>query len=136
MIKGNEEQKKLLFFFLSSFARIIKTLIILIVSVFSLRFSLIVTIRTSNRSLFRNEAIDRQTNCSSRCFLFLDSHINGYLLLNSAVIQSKGLSSLIGLRFSIRSLNIQLQLQSLSKHPIEIRYRTRRSFNHTDSSRM
>lgn len=68
-------------------------------------------------------------------FSFVDSNTNGYLLLDSTVIQSKGLSTLIGLRFSIRSLNIRLHLQSVSKSPIELRYQARSSSNQTELSR-
>jgi hypothetical protein len=57
--------------------------------------------------------------------VFLDNQTNGYFLLNSSLITTKGLTSLIGLRFSIQSLNIKLELQSLTKTPIQLRYKTR-----------
>jgi hypothetical protein len=49
--------------------------------------------------------------------LFSDINSHEYFLLNSSF---KELSSLIGLRFSIKSLHIRLELQS-----IQLRYKTR-----------
>jgi hypothetical protein len=66
--------------------------------------------------------------------ILLDSSNNGYFVLNSSLILTKGLSSLIGLRFSIKSLKIKIELQSLTKTPIQLRYRTRiSSIQDTDS---
>lgn len=50
--------------------------------------------------------------------VFLDNSNNGYFLLNS---------TLIGQRFSIKSLKIKIELQSFTKKSIQIRYKTRLS---------
>ena len=59
-------------------------------------------------------------------FLFSDVNNNGYFLLNSSF---KQLSSLVGLRFSIQSPHIRIELQSITQTPIQIRYKTRLSSN-------
>ncbi|CAF1526563.1 unnamed protein product [Rotaria sp. Silwood1] len=48
-----------------------------------------------------------------------------YFLLNSSLRISKGLLSLIGLRFSIKSLKIKIELESLTNNPIKLRYKIR-----------
>ncbi|CAF3147590.1 unnamed protein product, partial [Rotaria sp. Silwood2] len=55
----------------------------------------------------------------------LNVNHSDYFLLNSSLIITKGLSSLIGLRFSIRSLKIKIELESLTKNPIKLRYKIR-----------
>ncbi|CAF1032759.1 unnamed protein product [Rotaria sordida] len=57
----------------------------------------------------------------------LNVNHSGYFLLNSSLIITKGITSLIGLRFSIRSLKIKIELQSLTKNSIKLRYNIRTS---------
>ncbi|CAF1467779.1 unnamed protein product [Adineta steineri] len=65
----------------------------------------------------------------------LSVHNNGYFLLNSSSIITNKVSSLIGLRFSIKSLNIKIELQSLTKNPIQLRYKTQISSIQNKNSR-
>ncbi|CAF1189573.1 unnamed protein product [Adineta ricciae] len=53
----------------------------------------------------------------------LNTENNDYFLLNLSSIKFKQISSLIGLRFSIKSLHIQIELHSLTKTPIQLRYK-------------
>jgi hypothetical protein len=66
------------------------------------------------------------TNIQYKFFiLFSDVNNTGYFLL-------KELSSLIGLRFSIQSLNIRIELHSTTNNPIQLRYKTRSSSSNTN----
>ncbi len=67
--------------------------------------------------------------------LFSDINTSGYFLLNSSSIITKELLSPIGLRFSIKSLNIKIELQSLTKNLIQLRYKTRTSIVRNDNPR-
>lgn len=63
--------------------------------------------------------------CSIIFFKLLDTNNSEYFLLNSSSIISKGISSIVGLRFSIQNLEFKLELQSLTKNPIQLRYKVR-----------
>ncbi|CAF4204987.1 unnamed protein product [Rotaria socialis] len=64
-----------------------------------------------------------------------DLNVNktGHFLFNSSLVTSKETISLIGLRFTIQSLNIQLELQSLTRKSIKLRYKIRTSFTQSEN---
>ena len=50
-----------------------------------------------------------------------------YFLFNSSFNREKGLTSIVGARFTIRTVQVQLELQSFTTQPIELHYKARRS---------
>ena len=67
---------------------------------------------------------------------FSDGNQTGHFLLNfSSIGTDDRATTLRGLRFSVRSRRLKLELQSLTRHPIRLRYRARVSAVITNKSR-